>query len=69
MGLSRIIGSIATVLGGVLLFFAWRGTGAPVDQLAEAVSGQYTDRTMWTLYVGIAAVVCGALLLFGNRTT
>ena len=70
MPLIRIIGLVALALGAVLLVFAWRGANAPVDQLTDAVSGQYTDRTMWTLYAGIAAVVAGVLLaLFGKRLT
>lgn len=68
MQMTRIIGLVGVALGLALLFFAWRGTNAPVDQLAEAVSGRYTDQTMWALFAGIAATVGGGLLLmFGNR--
>jgi hypothetical protein len=68
MDMPRIIGLVGVALGLALLFFAWRGTNAPIDQVAEAVSGQYTDRTMWGLYAGLASLVGGVLLvLFGKR--
>ncbi len=69
MQITRVVGLVSLVLGAVLLVIAWRGSTAPVDQLAEALSGRYTNSTMWYLITGIAtAVGGGALLLFGNRT-
>ena len=68
MQISRVVGLVGLVLGAVLLVIAWRGSTAPVDQLAEAFSGRYTNSTMWYLITGIAAAVGGgALLLLGNR--
>ncbi|HSF64238.1 MAG TPA: DUF3185 family protein [Paracoccaceae bacterium] len=68
MDIPRIIGLVGVALGLVLLLFAWRATDAPADQIAEAVSGRFTDRTMWGLYAGIVMLVGGGLLfLFGKR--
>ena len=50
-------------LGGVLLFFAWRASNAPVEQLSEALTGRYTDNTMWYMIGGVVAVVAGIALL------
>jgi hypothetical protein len=64
---SNIVGLIALALGTVLLFFAWRGSQAPIDQLSEALTGRFTGNTMWYLLGGIVAVVVGAGLLYrGN---
>ena len=60
---SNIIGLVALVVGAVLLFFAWRGTNAPVDQLTEAMTGRFTGNTMWFMIAGIVGVVAGAALL------
>ena len=57
----RIIGFVALALGGVLLIFAWRASNAPIEQLSEALTGRYTNNTMWYLLAGIAGVVVGAV--------
>jgi hypothetical protein len=68
MSQSRILGIVALALGGVLLVFAWRAANAPIEQVTEALTGRYTNNTMWFLLAGIAGVVVGgALLLQGGR--
>jgi drug/metabolite transporter (DMT)-like permease len=59
----KIVGLAILVLGVVLLFFAWRASNAPVEQLAEALTGRYSDRTMVYLFSGIAGVVIGGAAL------
>ena len=61
---SNIIGLIALALGAVLLFFAFRGSNAPVDQVSEALTGRFTGNTMWYLVGGVVGIVAGAALLF-----
>ena len=63
MSQTNIIGLVALVLGGVLLFFAWRASNAPVEQISEVLTGRYTNNTMWFMLAGIAGVVAGAGLL------
>lgn len=63
MSQTNIIGLVALALGGVLLFFAWRASNAPIEQISEALTGRYTDNTMLFLLAGIAGVVIGAALL------
>ncbi len=60
---SRIVAVIALAIGAALLFFAWQGSAAPVDQVSEALTGRYTDATMWYLVGGIACVAGGVVLL------
>jgi len=67
---SNIIGLVALVVGAVLLFFAWRGTNAPVDQLTEAMTGRFTGNTMWFMIAGLIGVVAGgAMLIRGSART
>ncbi|KPQ05620.1 MAG: Protein of unknown function (DUF3185) [Rhodobacteraceae bacterium HLUCCA12] len=61
---TNIIGLVALVLGAVLLFFAWRASQAPMDQMSEALTGRFTGNTMWYLLGGIVAIVAGAGLLY-----
>ena len=61
---TKIIGLVALALGAVLLFFAWRASQAPMDQMSEALTGRFTGNTMWYLLGGIVAVVAGAGLLY-----
>jgi uncharacterized membrane protein len=64
----QIAGVVLFAVGVVLLIFAMRASDSAVEQLAETVTGTYTDRTMNYLIGGIAAAVGGALLfLFGRR--
>lgn len=66
----RIIGLVVLALGGVLLLFAWRASNAPLEQVSEALTGRYTNNTMWYLISGIAGIVVGGALLLqdANRT-
>jgi uncharacterized membrane protein YdcZ (DUF606 family) len=61
---TSIFGLVALTVGAVLLFFAWRASQAPMEQISEALTGRYTDNTMWYLLGGIVAVVVGAGLLY-----
>jgi hypothetical protein len=64
----NIIGLVALAVGGVLLFFAWRATQAPIEQVSEALTGRFTGNTMWYLLGGVASVVAGAALIFRGST-
>jgi LPXTG-motif cell wall-anchored protein len=56
------------VIGLVLLGFAYHASNAPMEQVSEAITGRYTNQTMWYLILGIAAAVGGVLLVaFGRR--
>jgi hypothetical protein len=64
MTLTNIIGLAALAIGCVLLFFGWRASEAPIDQLSEALTGRFTDNTMWYLVGGTVGVVVGAAMLY-----
>jgi len=68
MSMTQILGAVALVIGLVLLGFAYQASNAPMEQVSDALTGRYTNQTMWYLIVGIAAVVGGVLLVaFGRR--
>lgn len=56
---SNIFALVAFAVGIVLLFFAWRGANAPVDQMAEAMTGRFTNNTMWLMIAGLVGVLVG----------
>ena len=64
MSQSNILGLVALALGAVLLFFAWRASNAPVEQMSEALTGRYTGNTTWFIVGGVVGVVAGAALLW-----
>lgn len=63
MKTNKIIGIILLVLGGVLVFFGLNATEAPMEELSEAVTGRYTDQTMYYLVGGAVSAVVGLVLL------
>jgi hypothetical protein len=64
----RVVGIVLLVVGAVLLYFGLQATDAPLEQVRESVTGDYSDQTMLYLIGGAAAAVGGiALLLVGKR--
>ncbi len=69
MSLWRLVGVALLIVGLGLLYFGWQATDAFDEQIREAVTGQYSDETLWQLIGGAAAAVVGLLLvLFGGKT-
>ena len=68
MRMTQILGAVALVIGVVLLGLAYHASNAPMEQVSNAITGRFTDQTMWYLILGIAAAVGGVLLVaFGRR--
>jgi LPXTG-motif cell wall-anchored protein len=68
MRITQILGAVALVIGLVLLGLAYHASNAPMDQVSNAITGRFTDQTMWYLILGIAAAVGGVLFVaFGRR--
>jgi len=65
---SNILGLVALAVGALLLFFGWRASVAPVDQMTEALTGRFSGNTMWYLIAGVAAAVAGIALLVRGST-
>jgi len=63
MKTNKIIGIVLLVLGAVLIFFGLNATEAPMEELTEAVTGKYSDETMYYLIGGAVSAVVGLVLL------
>jgi hypothetical protein len=63
----QIAGIVIFAVGIVLLYFAYNASNAPVDQITNAVTGRFTNQTMWYLFGGIAAALGGGLLFLVGR--
>lgn len=68
MNMIRILGLTVFVIGCVLLVMGYNASESPVNQISDALTGSYTDRTMWYIITGVAGVVCGALIAAFGRT-
>jgi hypothetical protein len=68
MSSNRLLGIVIAAVGIVILLFGINASHAPLERVSEAVTGRYTDQTMWYVIGGIAAIVGGvALAAFGRR--
>lgn len=64
----RLVGAACVVAGLVLLALGYRASEAPLEQVSEAVTGRFTDRTTWLFVAGGIAVLGGLFLaLFAQR--
>lgn len=64
MGAQKLVGIVLLVVGILLLFFGWQSSQGIDDQVTEAVTGRFTDTTIWYFIFGAAAVAAGAFLTF-----
>jgi uncharacterized membrane protein len=64
---NRIVGIVIAVAGIALLVIGFNSSQAPVDQVAETLTGRFTQGTMAYLIAGIVAIVGGALLALSGR--
>ncbi len=62
MKTNKLIGIILLVVGSVLLYFGLNATEAPLEEVTEAVTGKYSDETMYYLVGGGAALILGLVL-------
>ncbi|GGY60666.1 hypothetical protein GCM10007071_04200 [Marinobacter zhanjiangensis] len=67
MGTQKIVGIVLLVVGVLLLFFGYQASQSMGEQLAETVTGRFSDETMWYIIGGVAAVVAGAFLAFFKK--
>jgi hypothetical protein len=68
MPVSRIVGIALAVAGVVFLIIGLNATDAPVERVSEAVTGKYTENTMWYIAGGLAAIVGGGFLALAGRS-
>jgi hypothetical protein len=65
---NKILALVFLVIGLILLFFAYQSSQSLGDQVAEAVTGRFTDSTTWFLILGAASAVAGIGMLVYNKS-
>ena len=63
----KLIGAVLLIVGLLMLFFGWQASESVGEQLTEAVTGRFTDTTLWLLIGGAAALVAGGVMVFLRR--
>ena len=59
-----LIGIALFVLGLILLYVGFNASQSPTEEISEALTGRYTDKTMFYLAGGAVAAVLGGVMLF-----
>lgn len=60
---NKMIGIVLLVVGAIALYFGFNATNAPMEEMSEALTGQYSDNTMMYLIGGAVAGVAGLVML------
>ena len=63
MSAKRLIGVALLVAGLIVLFLGYQSSQGWDDQISEALTGEYTDSTMWYWITGGVASVVGLVLI------
>lgn len=64
MNNNKIVGIILLAVGIIALYFGINATNAPMEEMTEAFTGQYSDQTMLYLIGGAVAGIAGLIMLF-----
>lgn len=64
MSAAKLVGIVLLVVGIFLVVFGWQSSQGIDDQISEAVTGRFTDTTVWYFILGAAGVVAGLFLTF-----
>ena len=60
-------GAALLVVGLVLLYFGFNASQSPAEELSEALTGRFTEQTMFYFIGGAVAAVLGALMLMRKK--
>lgn len=63
MSQNKIIGIALLVGGAIALYFGFNAANAPMEEMAESLTGKYSDGTMLHFIGGGAAAVAGLFML------
>jgi drug/metabolite transporter (DMT)-like permease len=64
---TKLIGLVLLVVGIVLLYFGWQSSESLGDQLTEAVTGRFTDDTMFFIIGGAVAIAAGLFMSVARK--
>lgn len=62
MHLTRIIGFAIMLFGIAVLVFGILATAEFGEKVVQEFTGHYTDKTMWYILGGVAAILVGAVI-------
>lgn len=62
MSQRQIIGICILVVGVILLYFGYNATQSPGEEIAESLTGRYSDETMLYVVLGAVGVIAGLLI-------
>lgn len=65
----RAISIALIAVGVVLLIWGYNSSEAFASEMSEALTGNPTDRTLWLVIGGVAAVVIGGVGLIRSRSS
>lgn len=70
MALQRIVGVILLVVGVGMLLFGLNAADSLTEEVAESLTGRYTNATTWYILGGLAMSLLGGAitLVSGGRT-
>jgi hypothetical protein len=63
MNQNKMLGIVLLVIGVIALYFGFNATNAPMEEVTEAFTGQYSDRSMLYLIGGAVAGIAGLVML------
>lgn len=63
MSMNRIVALALIVLGVVLLYFGYQSSQGLDDQVSEALTGNFTDQTVFYLIGGAISLIAGFVFL------
>ncbi|MGH6879693.1 DUF3185 family protein [Hypericibacter sp.] len=63
----RALGIAIAVSGAVFLYFGLNASDAPLEQASEALTGSYSNHTLWYIAGGLGAMIAGISLALPTR--
>jgi hypothetical protein len=63
MNAKKLIGLVLLVVGLILLYLGYQSSQGLDDQISEAITGEYTDSTVWYWIMGSVSGIVGIILL------
>jgi uncharacterized protein YjeT (DUF2065 family) len=67
MSNNKIAGLVLIVVGAVLLYFGLQATGSFTGEVQQALTGRYSNETMFYLIGGAASLVIGIVMVTRRR--
>lgn len=67
MNTNKVVALVLLALGAFLLFMGYQSSQGLDDQVSEALTGNFTDQTIWYLIGGGICLVAGLAMIMRKR--